>query len=66
MCIAVTSLCFYTSSAAGLDYDETTSSLVFFDQSTESVPIGIIDDSLFESNETFFGQLTATAALPPT
>ena len=56
----------FTPSAAGLDYDETTSSLVFTDRSTESVPVGIIDNSFFESNETFFGQLTAASVLPPT
>ena len=54
-----------TPSAAGLDYDETTNSLVFTDQSTESVPVGIIDDSLFEFNETFFGRLSAAGVLPP-
>ena len=50
---------------AGLDYNETTSSLVFTGQSIESVPVGIIDDSFFESNETFFGRLSAAGVLPP-
>ena len=54
-----------TPSPAGLDYDETTSSLIFTDQSRESVPVDIIDDSLFEFNETFFGRLSAAGILPP-
>ena len=40
----------FTPSAAGLDYDETTSSLVFTDQSTESVPVGVIDYNLMRSS----------------
>ena len=56
-----------TPSAAGLDYDKTTSSqsLVFTDQSTESVPVDIVDDSFFEFNETFFGRLSIAGILPP-
>ena len=37
---------FTTPSAAGLDYNETTSSLVFTDQSREPVPVGIFEDIL--------------------
>ena len=30
-----------------------------------SLPVGIIDDGLFESDETFFRRLTAASVLPP-
>ena len=49
---------------AGLDYEATTSSLVFIDQSRESVFVSILNDSLFEDSETFFGLLSASS-LPP-
>ena len=63
--ITVSSLGLLYISAAGLDYNETTSSLVFTDQSTESVPVGIVDDNLFEPQETFFGRLNVAGVLPP-
>ena len=40
-------------------------SLVFFDQATLSAPVGIIDDFLVETPETFLGQLSADGVLPP-
>ena len=40
-------------------------SLVFFDQATLSVPVGIIDDFLVETPETFMGLLNADGVLPP-
>ena len=48
-----------------MDYDETTMSLLFFDQATLSVPVGIIDDFLVETPETFLGLLSADEVLPP-
>ena len=42
---------------AGLDYDETVSSLVFSGESTQSVVIRVIDDDLPEPPETFIGRL---------
>ena len=49
---------------AGLDYEQTSSSLTFFDQSTQSVPVTIINDILFEDVETFTGLLSAVGDLP--
>ena len=50
---------------AELDYTATTSSLVLNNQTTvKSVYVGIIDDSIFERSETFFGRLIAAGALP--
>ena len=49
---------------AGLDYEQTSSSLTFFDQSTQSVPVTIINDILFEDDETFAGLLGAVGDLP--
>ena len=50
---------------AGLDYNATTSSLVLNSQTTsKSVYVGVIDDSIFEMSEAFFGWLSATTVLP--
>ena len=51
--------------AAGDDYDQATMTLVFFGQSALSVPVGIIDDFLVETSETFLGRLSADGILPP-
>ena len=51
--------------AAGDDYDQTTTTLVFFGQSALSVPVGIIDNLLVETSETFLGHLSADGILPP-
>ena len=40
-------------------------SLVFFDQATLSVSVGIIDDFLVETAETFMGLLSADEIFPP-
>ena len=46
-------------STAGQDYNQTISSLTFTDQLSLSVPVGIIDDTLFETPESFVGLLSA-------
>ena len=50
---------------AGLDYDETISSLVFSGNSTQFVFVRVIDDDILESPETLCGQLSAAVVLPP-
>ena len=43
---------------------ETATSLVIFGQSSQSVPVGITDDLLFETSENFFGLLSSGSSLP--
>ena len=52
-------------SAAGLDYEATSRSLTFNDQSRQSVFVPIIDNDFFEDPENFFGRLSADGVLPP-
>ena len=54
---------FSQSSVAGLDYETTSTSLTFNDRSRQSVFVPIINDTLFEDSEDFFGLLSAS--LPP-
>ena len=50
---------------AELDYTATTNFLVLNNQTrVKSVYVGIIDDSIFERSETFFGRLIAASVLP--
>ena len=51
-------------STAGQDYMKAATSLVFFNQSSQSVPVGISDDVLFETSEMFFGLLNNDGDLP--
>ena len=50
-------------SAAGLDYEATSTSLTFNDQLRQSIFVPIINDIVFEDPENFFGHLSGF--LPP-
>ena len=46
--------------SAGLDFITTTKTLIFTGDSLQTVSIQIIDDSISEPSETFFGLLSST------
>ena len=52
-------------SAAGENYEATSRSLTFNDQSSQSVFVPIVNDTQFEDDENFFGRLSAADVLPP-
>ena len=48
-----------------MDYEATSTSLTFNDRLRLSVFVPIINDTLFEDPENFFGRLSAGGVLPP-
>ena len=52
-------------SAAGEDYEASSRSLTFNNQSRQSVFVPVINDTRFEDDENFFGRLSAAGVLPP-
>ena len=49
---------------AGLDYATVSTNRTITGNAVLSISIPVLDDDLFESQETFYGQLSATDSLP--
>ena len=54
----------FTFDAAGSDYDETSSSIVFIEESINNVSVQIIADDTSEASEKFYGKISMVDSLP--